>query len=422
MRNQVLCVAAALVLAAMAVPALGAAKGWDVRRQGDLFVIDTPHYQIKTDHEPAVAQNIATHQELVYAELFRRMGRAKAQADVMRYQIYACTSLDRTRQIVDAETSARANFWRVPLTGYGAPEAIDSLFEVLRREGCRQFLAQFMGETCPLWLAQGMTAYFANGEYAGGKLTLGQAPILPVYSLKKMHKEGKLLPLARVLNMGGQEFSAAAKVESSESHAQVVQTWGIIHFLELADRGKYNAPYFQYLALLARRKTHAEAWPAAFGADLAGFERRWIEYITALEPTCGFDCRTNLKLLGFTILPNLSRFGGCKNMAEARAVVLSGGLSQGWTYTLGNGLQVSAGDVEVIKALFRCPEDKSKGDEPSYDFVIGGRDEAPVIRCNHHAGYIIETSLAEDPAKPGTKLLDVITRPRKPGDAPAKTK
>ena len=90
MRNQRTCVAWLVMLAGavgLATRAGAAGRGWPIRPDGDLLLVQTPHYVLHTDHSPEVAQLIATQQEALFRELYRRMGKIKPTKLTGRFKL-----------------------------------------------------------------------------------------------------------------------------------------------------------------------------------------------------------------------------------------------------------------------------------------------------------------------------------------------
>jgi hypothetical protein len=109
-------------------------------------------------------------------------------------------------------------------------------------------------------------------------------------------------------------------------------------------------------------------------------------------------------------------------MTSFRDAAVAGKLGE-WTFTTGD-VQLKTTDREVLASLFRCPEDRSKGDDPSCELVPGKADEPPVVRCRHHTAYMLETRYSKD-AKTGKWSPEVVALPpvsskSAPGPAGAK--
>ncbi len=407
---------AALAAVAVAVASgavRGAGRGWPMKKQGDLWIVETPHYQFETDHDPKAAQLMASHQEALFRELYRRMGKTKPVSAIKPMKVQVFQTKDRYRKALGAHSEGSQGLYTGSVIGgWAAPEGIDDLLETLRHEGTHQFVGQFIGDTCPVWLNEGMAVFFQNAHFEKGKLVIGQVPMLTLNVLKRAAKEDRLIPLSQMLAMSYEEWAEAVKTKSKQASVQYPQAWSMVHFLERGENGKYRTPLLQYIYYLSRGRASEQAWKRSFGANVKAFEQHWRAYIKNLEATEGIPCRMKLKMLGGWVLKAMNKPSLLKDMETLRKVALTGVLG-GWTVTLAD-VETEITDAESVKDLFRCPQDKSKGDAPSYELVWGKPGEPPRVRCTHHAGVVLETAYEKD--EEGRWVVRAISRPVLPGD------
>jgi len=300
------------------------------------------------------------------------------------------------------------------ISGWMPADEIDHMLDTLRHEGTHQFVEQFIGPKCPLWLNEGLAEYFERSRFKDGQLQPGQVPATTLSALKRAMDSGKLIPLARMLNMSSAEWLAAVQVGTPQAALQYKEAWSMVHFLQGADNGKYRAPLMQFIQYIARSMPVAESWDNAFGpGSTAAFERRWIDYLKELKPTTGLGCRWNLQVLGFL----LTRAEGAEwKSIDAVYQAATEGKLGGWVLTLGDGTRIEGTDKDVMRSVFRCPDDTTPGGRPSYE-LFAGKDGDPLgVRCRHHPGYVLETSYDKDD-KGGLKI-NVVSRPA-PSSAPA---
>jgi len=407
----------AVTLAALAAVAVGgavrAAAGWPMTRRGDLWFVETPHYEFETDYAPKAAQLLASHQEALFLELYRRMGKTRSAAAIQRMKVYVYQTEDRYRQVMgDGSEGTRGLYTGTAMGAWGSQDDLDETLEVLRHEGTHQFVRQFIGETCPVWLNEGLAVYFQNATFEKGKLVSGQAPMPTVNFLKKALEGDKLMPVALMLTLSDESWRAATRTRSKYASIQYAQAWSMVHFLEAGDGGKYRTPFLQYVYFLSRKASPDEAWQRSFGTNVAAFEKRWKAYIKDLKPTSGISCRTKMAMLGDWVLAAMKQPQCLKDIETFRKVALTGALG-GWVVTVG-GIETEIADRESMADVFRCPQDPSKGDAPSYELVPGKPGEPPVVRCTHHVGVVLETTYVKD--HEGKRRTRVVSRPILPGE------
>jgi len=412
-----LAVAVAVGMVFVCARAGAAGRQWPMRKQGDFLIIDTPHFHVRTDHDPKIAHGIATHQELLYQELARRMGRGKPQSAMKRMAVILCTTEEKCRQVARAKVPGAGGLYEMDLSGWGTAEDIDALLATFRREGTRQCMHQFLGGRAPVWLVAGLSTYFEIAKYEGGRLVAGQAPLLLVQSLQEAAEKGKLVPMARMVSMAVGDWNAAVKAKSLQSKVQSQQAWSIVHFLEQGEKGRFRKPFVQYLTLLGQGRTSQDAWARTFGTNMAAFGKRWLLYVKALQPTEQLDCRINLRLVTAMAFYARHRPDIVGSIELLRDAALRGDFT-GWTATQ-YGAEIKIEGAETFKKLFHCPHDKRDDDSISYQLVRTNPDEPPIVRCLHHEGLVLETQYRKDPDDEKTLSLVVVSRPAKPGEKEA---
>jgi len=404
---------AALALAVAHAAALAAAPGWPMRQEGDLLVVETPHYIFRTDHAPEAAQRVAGHQEALFLELYRRMGKTKPAAEFKRMEVVFFTTQARFRAAMGPQAEGSQGLFLGDRMGaWAAPDQIDALLETLRHEGTHQFVAQFIGPTCPVWLNEGLAVYFQNARFRAGGLETGQVPLYLLAALKGAMKDGKLVPLGRMLAMTTDEWAASVRAGGPQALLQYPEAWAVVSFLEQGHKGKYRGPFLQYIHLVSRGEASAEAWQRTFGADVTLLESHWKDYITGLQPTGGIGCRTKLRLIGGMVLRSLDRPTRIADVKALRRAALAGAFG-GWTLTVA-GVDYRIDDAETIADLFHCPGDTAAAGAISYVLVPDPGGGPPLVRCTHHAGYVLETVYTRPPGG-GQAEVEVVSRPAEAG-------
>jgi hypothetical protein len=409
---------ALLALTLAAVPALAAARGWPMRQEAGRLVVETPHYVVQTDHEPKVAQLVASHQEALFRELYGRMGKIKPAAQFKRMLVRVFTTEQAYKKAMGAGAEgSQGLFTGSTIGGYAPADNLDRLLSLFRHEGTHQFVQQFIGTGCPVWLNEGLAVYFQEGEFKEGKLVVGQVPKYRLRVIQTALKEGKLLSMSHLLAVSYDSWNAAIRTKSPQANIQYAQAWSVVHFLEHADNGKYRAPFMQYVYFLARNRTSSDAWAKTFGGNMAPFEARYRAYVSSLKPTSDRSCREKMGMLAKWIIRYFPRSPDAfTDIATFRDAAVGGKLGY-WTVTdPGSEVPYEIREPEAIADLFRCPDDASKGDAPSYELVPQAGGGPPGVRCSHHAGFVLETVYEPDPENPNITNITITSKAALPGD------
>jgi hypothetical protein len=243
---------------------------------------------------------------------------------------------------------------------------------------------KYLGSRCPVWLSEGLAQYFENAQFRGGQLVAGQVPVVTLMSLRQALTDGKFIPVANIAVATSEDWHAAVKARDAD--LQYDEAWAMVHCLEAADGGKYRAAFIQYMKLISQGQSGAQAWATAFGAPPAAFEKRLRQYIQEVKPTGGAGCRSNLVIIARMLIRTGGRIADLKELRDAALQGTPDG-----TPTTAFELLLEGKDPALLKMIFRCPEDASAGDDPSYELLPAKEGEPPVVRCRHHAGYVLET-------------------------------
>lgn len=385
-----MCVVAGHVL--VLAPGRAAAE-WPVRRDGLDLVVETPHYRIRTDLGEDVGQSVATQQEVLFRELYRRMGRIKPKIEFKRFNVLVFETSNRyLAELGDAVRGSRGVFdpTKDVLACWAGAGELDIILRTLRHEGTHQFVMHFIGPECPVWLNEGLAVFYEHGRFVRGRLEVGQVPPARVRIVRRAKAEGDLIPLREMLAMTNREWLGHVNMGSPKAYLQYCQAWSMVHFLAYADQTRYRQAFLQYIHYLARDVSPRSAWYKTFGRDYRGFRERWEAYIEGLEPSSEMECRLHLELLGWLLMKSHGKLPPPEDMAAFQSAVLEGKLGS-WHVRTGGGYVVDSADAEKLEMLFRCPNDRDKGASHSYALAASEGDGPPVLRCRHHAGLLLET-------------------------------
>ena len=391
-------------------------RGWPMRKEGDVWAVQTPHYLLHTDHEPEVAQLIVAQQEALFRELYKRMGKIKPNQLSGRFKIKVFTGQGRYLKELGPSAMGSQGLYmhhKDLLAAWGPPEYLEVVFETLRHEGTHQFVMHFIGPETPIWLNEGLAVFYQHSRFKDGELELGEVPPKRILRLKSAIEKHQVIHLGRMLRMSHMEWLNAVHVGGSHAGLQYDQAWAMVHFLAFANRQRYRGPFSQFIYYIARGREPYRAWEQTFGTNFAAFEERWKEYVGSLDAIENLPCRDRLQVLALLVLRFHKKHPeALKDLPTFRKALMDGSLGE-WAITSGGGLAFKHDDAKSIPLLFRCPNDNRKNVETSYEMLPGEAGGPPVIRCDHHVGYLLQTHYERD-SNEGPFSVRVITKPNLP--------
>jgi hypothetical protein len=381
-------------------------------KQGTDLVVETPHYRVRTDLGADVGQTVASQQEALYAELFRRMGSINKPKTIQRFEVLVFSSQERyLQEMGDAAKGSRGIFMsaRDVLACWGSANQLDFILSTLRHEGTHQFVAYFIGDKCPIWLNEGLAAFYEQGEFNEGGLQVGQVVPGRLSAIRRAMETGQFVPVGRMLKLTNQEWLGVVHAGSATASLQYDEAWAMVHFLAFGGNQKYRAAFLQFIYYIARGEDETRAWERTFGANYQAFEDRWREYVQGLQPDAELDCRMQLRILGTLLYRVRDKADLIKDLPTFRQAVLDGRLGK-WSMKMSDGFAIASDERDRLAALFKCPQDKHPGSETSYELVPDPAGEAPILRCRLHGGVVLETQYVKD-AETGRIDVTVAVRP-----------
>lgn len=406
-------VIAGLILA-IAGQAFGAApvvaRQWPMKKDRDDVVIETTHYTIRTDLGAEAGQAIATHQEVLFLELYRRMGEIKkGRSLAQKFKVLAVAKKERYLTVVGKDHDKSQGMFMpsdATLACWGAPEKLDMVLETLRHEGTHQFVHLFISSQCPVWFNEGMATLYEHGRFANGRLDVEQMAPEYLYTLKKAIAAKELIPLPRFIATTHDDWSGRMK-EGTPGHIQYAQAWALTYFLAYADGGKYQGPFQQYITLITKGQSLPKTWETIFGADYAPLEAKLTAWVQAQKTVYALDCRNQLRMLGCLLAKGRARPDLYPDLKTFRQNVIDEKFGR-WTIPLGPEDRIASSDKQAMAKMFRCDMDLRPGDDSSYELVPQG-EALPVVRCRHHGAVVLETAYDAQATESGG--VSVVSRP-----------
>lgn len=127
------------------------------------------------------------------------------------------------------------------------------------------------GKRMPIWFEEGIAQFYENFDVLGSKARLGEISASRLQSLRI----GPLLKLKRLLALNS--YQEIARETSLDLY--YAQSWALIHFLLLHERGSKKEALKEYLQLLDRGKHFEEAFRQAFGTNFEDMDEAFEAYL-----------------------------------------------------------------------------------------------------------------------------------------------
>jgi len=325
------------------------------------------HYWIKTDVEADLANRLARHLNLMYAEYSRRLAslpsREPEKLNVMIFR----TQRDyefvlRTKFGVDG-TGSGGMFFANP-SGTALAFWVEGLpmrriEHVLQHEGFHQFAYSRFGGDLPPWTNEGLAEFFGEAVLVDRKLVIGQTTPRVIERLKTAIELDEYIPFQRILTMTGRDWNR--QVRRGDGSLQYHQAWSMVHFLVYGDDGRYVNAFEKYLRLINAGYRSEESFIRAFGNDIKAFEQRWVEYAKQAKPSAFVTAMERMEFLAAGALHLREKDIVPESLDDLKAELQE----VGFTYTHAtHGVQTTL-SAEDDK-LFTIPADDLADEQPVF--------------------------------------------------------
>ena len=259
--------------------------------RGQMRVLNTSHYRIHTDLNDGLANDLATLLDNMYGEYAKRLAIFERGA-IPRLEVY----LFRTeRDYMEFSKGRLRNSGGVfvpdqnLLAAFLELQGRDTLRRTLQHEAFHQFAFNAISPDLPIWLNEGLAQFFEEGLWNGDGFLLGEVPPRRVRQLQADLRGDRLVSFSALLAMSSKQWSQRLTSNRADGATQYNQSWAMVHFLAMsrdaAGEFLYRPRLLKMLRLLHEGDQADQAFQMAFGSNISGFERRFVEYALALRPT-----------------------------------------------------------------------------------------------------------------------------------------
>ena len=346
-RRRILCLIPLLAVLALA-PARSDAAG-----PPGLRVIETRHYRIHTDLDFELANDLAQRLEAMYsAYSWRLRVFAENGREIPRFEVY----LYRRQQDYLNLTGQRMKHTggvfmsgRNLLASFLEEQGRDALRRTLQHEAFHQFAHTVISPNMPVWLNEGLAQVFEEAVWNGSNFSLDQVPPRRIRQLQADLQNRRFVKFETLMGLSPMEWAKRLEIDQQTGATQYNQSWAMVYFLINArdddDGYRYRQRLLRLLELLHDGKEADAAFRSAFGQNIEGFEKRFVEYARQLKPTPQATLLENQDVLGDLIV-ELKRLGKQYDSVDAlRDAVVQGRYRL--TYTRGALKWTTDDDVGV---------------------------------------------------------------------------
>jgi hypothetical protein len=259
--------------------------------RGQMRDVNTRHYRIHTDLNDGLVRDLGTLLDNMYDEYAKRLAIFERGA-IPRLEVY----LFRTqRDYMDFSQGRLKNTGGVfvadqnLLAAFLELQGRDTLRRTLQHEAFHQFAFNAISPDLPIWLNEGLAQFFEEGLWNGDGLLLGEVPPRRLRQLEADLKGDRLVGFSTLLTMTPKQWSQRLTSNRADGATQYNQSWAMVHFLAMSKDVDgdflYRPRLLKMLRLLHEGIQADQAFQQAFGKNIPGFERRFIEYARALRAT-----------------------------------------------------------------------------------------------------------------------------------------
>jgi hypothetical protein len=253
----------------------------------------TRHYRIHTDLDFDLANDLAHRLDAMHdayswrLRLFTRDGQ-----EIPRFEVY----LYRNQKDYLALTGNRMKHTggvfmsgRNLLASFLQYQGRDTLRRTLQHEAFHQFAHSVISPNVPVWLNEGLAQVFEEAVWNGDNFSLEQIPPRRIRQLRQDLGAKRLVKFDTLMALSPTEWARRLEGDHMLGATQYNQAWAMVHFLINAkdEKGafRYRQRLLKMLELLHEGQHADAAFRAAFGRNLEGFEKRFVEYARDLQPT-----------------------------------------------------------------------------------------------------------------------------------------
>jgi hypothetical protein len=251
------------------------------------------HYRIFTDLDPNLSQDLARRLDAMYETYADRLkGFNNGATEVPRFQVYL---FRRQRDYLKLTGERMKNTGGIFMSGrnllasFLEGQGRDALRRTLQHEAFHQFAHSLISPELPVWLNEGLAQVFEEAVWNGSEFSLEQVPPRRIRQLDDDIDNRRLVKFETLMALTPEQWAKRLEDSHDAGATQYNQSWAMTYFLINArgddDKPRYRPRLLQMLALIHQGEESGKAFKIAFGDNLPGFQKRFLEFADTLKPT-----------------------------------------------------------------------------------------------------------------------------------------
>ena len=295
--------------------------------------IKTAHYHIYTDLDPRLGDDLAHRLDAMYdAYAYRLQQFSPRDARVPRFAVYLFRKQGDYLKLTGSRLRNTGGVFmsgRNLLASFLEGQGRDALRRTLQHEAFHQFAFTLLSPDLPVWLNEGLAQVFEEAVWNGTTFSLEQVPPRRLRQLRDDMDNRRLMKFEAMMSLTPDEWSRRLEDDHGAGAVQYNQSWAMTYFLINArdkdGQPRYRARLLQMLSLLHDGKNADAAFKAAFGENLAGFQKRFVEFARDLKPTDEAALMENQDVLADLLVELRARGANFDRVADLRAAAVKAG-------------------------------------------------------------------------------------------------
>ena len=363
---------------------------------GRAHLVETEHYNVRTDVDERFTRLVGEHMEAIYGEYAVRLKGYELKVHG-KFQVRVFARREDYDAAVPAPLAGSAGAFVSAdrlLAACKEGRTDEQVFRTLYHEGFHQFLYCCVSQDCPLWVNEGLAEYFSEATWNGRSFSTGQVPAGRLFVITRAVNANEHIPLEALFRMESREWLRNMKGLRTAASLQYCQAWSVVHFLIHAEDGRRGTLLLDYLRRVSEGMDHERAFERSFSSYIAAFERAWKSYVLRLRPGPDQVCRGNLEILAFIamkIYGTPERFTSLQHLHERLT-----DRRLEWYVVTSYGERVASSDSQRTASLFMCPYDRKRRGA-SYILLRNAQTGLPELYCNHHRGIVVRAYYVRRP-------------------------
>jgi hypothetical protein len=279
-----------IVLAAVLVLAMLSSPAWAGIQNAYKF--KSKRYEITTDVDRELAQDIAQHMDAVYDEYARRMSGFRPRTNDKYFPLYVWENYETYLEFVAgygfrADNSGGVFFFSPKGSGLSTwveGQSRLKMYYVLQHEGFHQFAYMRIDDDLPPWVNEGLAEYFGDALLIDGKLVPGKLDEERLLRMSRALNEHKFIDFRDLMTMDNREWVRRVTSGDRSMSQMYDMAWAVCYWLIHYRDGKYRGALEQYLGFLNSGRDSDQAFAQVFGKDLNNFKDAFEKGLPKLDP------------------------------------------------------------------------------------------------------------------------------------------